>query len=251
KIIDVIGQIGFDPGTEWGSGSISTADNTIRRKTEVGIGDSVGTDVFVPSLEWDGFAIDTFDGLGSAVLPVELTSFTAKSTKAGVMLNWTTATEVNNYGFQVESRKDKGESEWEKVGFVEGHGNSNSPKEYSFFDNSGATSYRLKQVDFNGNYEYSDVVTVSSVLTKTELYQNSPNPFNPSTKISFSLAETGRVNVSVYNVIGQKVAELVNQTMESGIHNVDFNASNLTSGLYIYRLETPNYSKTMKMLLIK
>ena len=251
KIIDVIGQIGFDPGTEWGSGSISTADNTIRRKTEVGIGDSVGTDVFVPSLEWDGFAIDTFDGLGSAVLPVELTSFTAKSTKAGVMLNWTTATEVNNYGFQVESRKDKGESEWEKVGFVEGHGNSNSPKEYSFFDNSGATSYRLKQVDFNGNYEYSDVVTVSSVLTKTELYQNSPNPFNPSTKISFSLAETGRVNVSVYNVIGQKVAELVNQTMESGIHNVDFNASNFTSGLYIYRLETPNYSKTMKMLLIK
>ena len=94
-------------------------------------------------------------------------------------------------------------------------------------------------------------MTVSSVLTKTELYQNYPNPFNPSTKISFSLAETGRVNVSVYNVIGQKVAELVNQTMESGIHNVDFNASNLTSGLYIYRLETPNYSKTMKMLLIK
>jgi len=185
-----------------------------------------------------------------APLPVELTSFTSKTTKAGVMLNWTTATEVNNFGFDVETLNATS-SIWEKVGFVEGHGNSNSPKEYSFFDNSGATSYRLKQVDFNGNYEYSDVVTVKASLAKTELYQNSPNPFNPSTKISFSLAETGKVNVSIYNIIGQKVADLVNQTMESGVHSVDFNASNLPSGLYIYRLDTPNYSKTMKMMLIK
>jgi len=207
-----------------------------------------GSATVAPTLVIDGIRVATT--WSNSPLPVELTSFTAKTTKAGVMLNWTTATEVNNFGFDVESKLASAK-EWKKVGFVEGHGNSNSPKEYSFFDNSGATSYRLKQVDFNGNFEYSDVVTVSSVITKTELYQNSPNPFNPSTKISFSLAETGKVNVSVYNVIGQKVADLVNQTMESGVHNVDFNASNLPSGLYIYRLETPNYSKTMKMMLLK
>jgi len=252
NVVDFVG-FGSTANEFEGTGPTSDPGNTssVRRKDNNGNStygsNGSGTDSDDNSAD---FYIEN-DLVTNAPLPVQLTSFTANQTKAGVMLNWTTATEVNNYGFQVESRKDKGESEWEKVGFVEGHGNSNSPKEYSFFDNSGATSYRLKQVDFNGNYEYSDVVTVSSVLTKTELYQNSPNPFNPSTKISFSLAETGRVNVSVYNVIGQKVAELVNQTMESGIHNVDFNASNFTSGLYIYRLETPNYSKTMKMLLIK
>jgi len=193
----------------------------------------------------------------SGAVPVELTSFTAKQTKAGVMLNWKTATEVNNFGFDVErqilNQVQNDKTKWEKIDFVEGHGNSNSPKEYSFLDNSakGSVSYRLKQVDFNGNFEYSDIVTVKASLAKTELYQNSPNPFNPSTKISFSLAETGKVNVSIYNIIGQKVAELVNQTMESGVHNVDFNASNLPSGLYIYRMDTPNYSKTMKMMLLK
>ena len=249
-------------------GSILATDGVASGITSVDIGVSETNTTDLQSLQLTGTGTQysdftwvanltqtwgTANNGGTQVLPVQLTSFTAKSTKTGVMLNWTTATEINNYGFEIErSQTSNVKSEtWEKVGFVEGHGNSNSPKEYSFFDNSGATSYRLKQVDFNGNYEYSDVVTVSSVLTKTELYQNSPNPFNPSTKISFSLAETGRVNVSVYNVIGQKVAELVNQTMESGIHNVDFNASNLTSGLYIYRLETPNYSNTMKMLLIK
>ena len=223
----------------FGYGSNSQLDGDLYRDIVIGTLTTTTKDIyFIESQTEDG------------ALPVELTSFTAKTTKAGVMLNWTTVTEVNNFGFDVETLRATS-SKWEKVGFVEGHGNSNSPKEYSFFDNSGATSYRLKQVDFNGNYEYSDVVTVKASLAKTELYQNSPNPFNPSTKISFSLAETGKVNVSVYNVIGQKVADLVNQTMESGVHNVDFNASNLPSGLYIYRLDTPNYSKTMKMMLLK
>jgi len=251
-VVDVLGELGVDgTGTAWEYLDTYVISKNTRTPS--------GT---FNAADWNFAAINSTDGkdaawhgtnvpFGTAVpLPVELTSFTAKQTKAGVMLNWTTATEVNNFGFDIEALRATSKK-WEKVGFVEGHGNSNSPKEYSFFDNSGATSYRLKQVDFNGNYEYSDVVTVSSVITKTELYQNSPNPFNPSTKISFSLAETGKVNVSVYNVIGQKVADLVNQTMESGVHNVDFNASNLPSGLYIYRLETPNYSKTMKMMLIK
>ncbi len=253
-IVDVIGQIGFDPGTEWGSGDISTDDNTIRRKTSIENGDSVGTDIFNPSIEWEGYPLDTFSDLGTAALPVELISFRIASTSSEtIVLNWTTATEVNNYGFDVESKRAS-TAEWAKIGFVEGHGNSNSPKEYIFVDATVAErslSYRLKQIDTDGTYEYSDVVTVSGTLSKTELFQNHPNPFNLSTQISFALSETGKVNVSVYNMLGQKVAELVNQNLEAGIHNVRFNADNISSGFYIYRLETPNYSKTLKMLLIK
>ena len=206
-------------------------------------------------------------GIGSTnggALPVELTEFTAKTTDAGVILNWTTATEVNNYGFEIQcssaglgsdtefSRSAEG---WETIGFVDGHGNSNSPKEYSYVDVTVAErsrSYRLKQIDNDGGYEYSDVVTIeTNALSKTELYQNHPNPFNPSTQISYTLANAGLVNISVYNALGQKVAELVNRNMNAGAHNVEFNANNFASGLYFYRIETANYSKTMKMLLIK
>ncbi len=186
-----------------------------------------------------------------APLPVELTSFTATVIDGGVMLNWATATEINNYGFEIEASVN---GSWSVVSFINGHGNSNSPKDYSYIDNSGATSYRLKQIDNNGGFEYSDVVTVSESLAKTELYQNHPNPFNPSTQISFSLANAGNVNISVYNALGQKVEELVNDNMNAGTHNVEFNTSSssaIASGLYFYKLETTNYSKTMKMLLIK
>jgi hypothetical protein len=136
---------------------------------------------------------------------------------------------------------------------VDGHGNSNSSNEYSYFDNSesGSASYRLKQIDFDGGSEYSDEVKVLSSLSKTELFQNHPNPFNPTTQISFALSKTGVVNLSVYNVLGEKVAELVNRNMEVGTHSIKFDATNFTSGLYIYRLKTLDYSKTMKMLLLK
>ena len=213
---------------------------------------------------------DTHNGYGkidieatiSEVFPVELTSFTASQTNNGIFLNWTTATEVNNYGFEIEVSTSS-VTGWENIGFVDGHGNSNSPKEYSFTDfsiaeRSGVLSsseyrrYRLKQIDTDGSFKYSDVVTVgTNNLSKTELYQNYPNPFNPTTKISFTLANESQVIVSVYNTLGQQVAELVNEEMNAGVHSVDFNAGNLTSGSYIYRIETANYSKTMKMLLLK
>ncbi len=187
---------------------------------------------------------------GYSALPVELTSFTAASTgSATVVLKWTTATEVNNYGFEIEASTSSATG-WENVGFVEGHGNSNSPKEYSYIDNSGATSYRLKQVDTDGSFEYSDVVTVAG-NSVNKLNQNYPNPFNPTTQISFSIAKVSNVSISVYNALGQKVAEVLNQNMNAGSHTVNFNGSNLASGFYFYRLETPNYSKTMKMMLIK
>ncbi len=235
---------------------LSTLDNYYFNGTVNGDKNTTQTSV-TNSANWTGSNTligyqDLTASIGNSSLPVELTSFTAKPFDGGVLLNWTTATEVNNYGFDVESKRASTD-EWAKIGFVEGHGNSNSPKDYSFIDNvaRGNTSFRLKQIDTDGTYEYSDIVTVSGNLSKTELYQNHPNPFNPTTQISFALANAGHVKVSVYNMLGQKVDELVNQNMNSGIHNVQFNADNISSGFYIYRLETPNFSKTLKMLLLK
>ena len=230
----------------------------------------------------------SFDGTGTdygspgtlgseAVFPVELTSFTATAMTKGVMLNWSTATEVNNYGFEIErsssplgtiSEKNNSPSQaesdpsadgWETIGFIEGHGNSNSPKDYSFLDSdliSGKISYRLKQIDTDGAFEYSDVVTVaSSRSAKYELLQNYPNPFNPSTLINYSLAKDSHVTITIYNTLGQKVAVLVNKKQTAGKYQVEFNASadgnNLASGLYFYQLKTPSYTKTMKMILLR
>jgi len=196
-------------------------------------------------------------------VPVELTSFNAKKTKTGILLNWETATEVNNYGFEIERSStplgtinpSRAESrEWEKIGFVEGHGNSNSPKQYSFYDNpplKGKIIYRLKQIDTNGAFEYSDEVELIFQTNKIELYQNYPNPFNPSTIISFSLPKTTQVKIIVYNSLGQEVEKLVDKEMEGGFHGINFDGYGYSTGLYIYSLETQNYTKTMKMFLIK
>ncbi|MEN8192973.1 MAG: T9SS type A sorting domain-containing protein [Bacteroidota bacterium] len=216
----------------------------------------------IPDVVVDGIRIAT--AWNNAPVPVELTSFTATALTKGVILNWSTATEVNNYGFEIEKQNSdlpvvegvgSQKSEWKKIDFVEGHGNSNSPKHYSFVDDSqvfGEVGYRLKQIDIDGTFEYSDVVTITSnKLAKYELHQNHPNPFNPSTVVSFTLPKATPVKITVYNSIGQKVIELLNKEMESGYHNMIFNGSDLSTGLYIYRLETPNYSKMMKMLLLK
>jgi hypothetical protein len=181
-------------------------------------------------------------------LPVELTSFTANLAGGGVLLKWTTATEVNNYGFEVEERVS---GIWNKIGFVQGHGNSNSPKEYSFYDNSVALSYRLKQIDTDGGFEYSDVVDVNNLSKEFSLDQNYPNPFNPSTFINFSLPENGLVILKVYDVLGREVATLINQEMVADYHTVEFDASQLTSGIYFYRIQVNNFTSVKKMILMK
>ena len=182
-------------------------------------------------------------------LPVELTTFEAVAKNGSVLLTWETATEVNNYGFDVEASTSSATG-FEKIGFVAGHGNSNSPNSYSFVA-SAALNYRLKQIDTDGGFEYSQVISVSGALPKTEMYQNHPNPFNPTTQISFTLAKANNVNISVFNVLGEKVADLINSKMVAGNHKVNFDASELTTGVYIYRIDTPNYTKSMKMLLLK
>ena len=191
-----------------------------------------------------------------APLPVELTTFSASIVNNNVELKWQTATEVNNYGFYVERKSSFAKAPWKELGFVNGHGNSNSPKEYSFIDKTAGSSgkyfYRLKQVDVDGQFEYSPEIEVAiGAPAKFELSQNYPNPFNPTTNIRFTLPEAGNVKLAVYNLLGQKVADLVNRSMEAGFHNITFNGSNLTSGIYIYRLEAGNNVMIRKMQLVK
>ncbi len=266
-VIDVIGQAGFDPGSEWGTGLVSTADNTLRRKITVTQGDTNPSDVFDPAVEWNGFAVDTFDDLGQyeGILPVELTSFAAKVIGKSVMLNWETATEINNYGFDIEraviSNLPAGRQaevrnlSWEKIGFVNGNGNSNAPKVYSFVDDkvsAGKYSYRLKQIDNDGQIEYSKTIEVDmNGVRKFELSQNYPNPFNPTTTIKFNLPEAGTVKLTLFNILGQQIRTLVNEFKESGTHTINFDASELNSGMYIYKIESGSFTQTRKMTLIK
>ncbi len=206
----------------------------------------------------NGFPYLDWQNPSGTPLPVELASFVVSISQSNVKLNWQTATEVNNYGFEVERSSVNGNQSsvnWEKVGFVNGHGNSNSVKQYSYIDNTitnGSYSYRLKQIDNTGNYEYSKVVEVSLMKPmEFSLGQNYPNPFNPSTAIKFSLPMDSKVVLDVYNTIGQKVSELVNAQMSAGNHEVNFNASELSSGIYIYRLTTGKFTSTKKMILMK
>ncbi len=195
-----------------------------------------------------------------AALPVELDAFTATNLKDKVELQWDTKTEINNYGFEVERSKAKSQNSkvdsWEKIGFVAGSGNSNSTKQYSFEDNSNLTAskyyYRLKQIDSNGEFKYSKIVDVSVITSNTfTLEQNYPNPFNPSTVINYSVPLKSNVILKVYDILGKEVASLVHEKQAAGNYKVTFNASNLSSGIYIYKLQTDSYAKSMKMILLR
>jgi hypothetical protein len=200
----------------------------------------------------------------NVALPVELTSFSSKLLNDNVQLNWVTKTEVNNYGFNIERRINEGE--WNSIGFVEGYGNSISPKEYSYTDKdlfAGGSNfqYRLKQIDTDGSFEYSDVVEVEVIPTQFELSQNYPNPFNPSTTIRFSLPQATQIKINLYNMIGEQVATIAEGMYETGNHKVTFsaiggsasggNAANLPSGAYFYRIESSEFVQVKKMMLLK
>ncbi len=200
--------------------------------------------------EFDGLTIAT---IWSELVPVELVSFNASVNNNSVTLSWITATELNNSGFEIE-RTLLG-SEFKKVGFVPGHGTSAETHSYSFVDQSlaaGSYSYRLKQIDLDGTYEYSNIVNVEIITpVEFELSQNYPNPFNPSTTIKFSIPEGSQVSLKIYNSLGQEIKILVNQFMEAGVHNVNFNAIGLNSGMYFYRLDAGEFTQVRKMTLIK
>ncbi|MDO8550326.1 MAG: T9SS type A sorting domain-containing protein [Ignavibacteria bacterium] len=201
-------------------------------------------------------------------VPVELTSFNANTKAQNVILNWETATETNNQGFQIErqvgSKQYAVGNHWENIGYVAGFGTTTETKAYSFTDNeisSGSYIYRLKQIDFDGTFEYSDEIEVEVDFTPTEyaLYQNYPNPFNPTTSIKYSVPVDGFVMLRVYNAIGEEIAELVNGEVMAGTYEINFDASALSSGIYFYKLEAGDpstssgqgFTETKKMLMIK
>jgi len=191
---------------------------------------------------------------GDITVPVEFTSFTANvNAKGNVVLNWSTATELNNQMFEIERRNNEGQ--YSTIGYIDGYGTTTEPHEYSYVDNTVGTGnyfYRLKQIDFGGQFEYSDEieVEVNGPLTFA-LEQNYPNPFNPSTNIKYSVPENGFVKLSVYNLVGEEVAVLVNDVMDAGFYEVTFNAANLASGTYFYKLESNGHVELKKMILLK
>ncbi|MCP5064686.1 MAG: T9SS type A sorting domain-containing protein [Ignavibacteriae bacterium] len=203
------------------------------------------------------------------VLPVELTSFTVSLNENTPTLNWETEIEVNNIGFEIERKYQESIIEnqdekysWETIGFVKGYGHSNSPKYYSFTDENinvnDNYSYRLKQIDNDGSYEYSEIIElVQSVPSNFSLSQNYPNPFNPSTTINYIIPNVvGNENIrfvllKVYDMLGREVATLVNKNQNPGSYKVNFDASELTSGLYFCTIKGGDFVQTKKMILVK
>ncbi len=200
-------------------------------------------------------SIGAYDNSNSAV-PVELVSFSAVTDDENTTLSWQTATEINNYGFEIEKANNVEDPSWQKIGFVEGFGNSNSTKMYSFADNNLSTGkylYRLKQIDNDGQYKYSESIEVdfNALPVEFSLWQNYPNPFNPTTNITYSLPSSQFVTLKIFTLLGEEIATLVNEPKEAGSHTINFDASKLTSGIYLYQIQAGQFNQVRKMLLLK
>lgn len=188
-------------------------------------------------------------------VPVELTAFTAEASVDGVILRWTTATELNNHGFEIEKSADG--TEFFTIAFVPGAGTTTETKNYSYTDEVGYKGgetfyYRLKQVDLDGRIQYSNIAEVVFDVPKDfVLHQNYPNPFNPSTTIKFAVPKTSLVNIKVYDLTGQEVSVLVNEVKEAGTYEIKFDARSLASGIYLYRMTAENFSSVRKLNILK
>jgi hypothetical protein len=203
---------------------------------------------------WSGNHLDGVYRTATRIVPVELSSFSIEVINENVLLTWVTATEMNNQGFQIERRETKNE-EWINIGFVNGNVTTTEPQAYSFVDKNletGKYQYRLKQIDFDGSFEYSNIVEVEvGIPFEFFLSQNYPNPFNPSTIIKYSLKDDGKVSLKIFNSLGEEVRTLVNEIKPAGNYEVEFNASNLPSGVYIYSIQSGDFVSSKKMILLK
>lgn len=187
-------------------------------------------------------------------IPVELTSFTVSINGNDVTLSWVTATELNNSGFYIE--RSTGEDSWNNLGFVEGHGTTTEIQSYTFVDKglaSGIYNYRIKQVDFGGSFKYYNLSQEIEIVLPNAyaLSQNFPNPFNPTTTIKYSVPVEALVNIAIYNVLGEKLTDVINIVHKAGNYEFIFDAANLTSGMYVYRMESGNYVSVKKMMILK
>lgn len=190
------------------------------------------------------------------LLPVELSSFSYSVNANNVVLNWTTESEKNNKGFEIYRKYIN--SEWKKIGFIAGSGNTNSHKTYTFSDNnleSNTYNYKLKQMDYNGNFQYFNLNSIVSIGApqKYDLKQNYPNPFNPSTTIQYTIPNDAFVSIKVYDVTGREIADLVNSQVKAGFYSVVLNANSyqMSSGIYFYKITAGKYTNIKKLMLIK
>jgi hypothetical protein len=190
-----------------------------------------------------------------APLPVELTSFTSSASAEGVTLSWTTASEINNHGFEIERSYDG--NIFSSVGFVNGHGTTTETHNYSFIDKPGNNAkgilyYRLKQVDLNGQSSYSQILTVKfNIPLHYSLEQNYPNPFNPTTAIRYNVPKNGPVSIKLFDITGREVATLVNEVKSAGSYEIKLDASGLASGVYFYRMTANDFVSVKKMSILK
>ncbi len=236
--------------------TISTFPDTIPMKVTTSGNVSVGTyTITVVGNGPNGTPVHkrTVSLVVGMVIPVELTAFSAAVNKNDVVLNWTTATELNNLGFEIQ-RKDK-EGKFESLDFINGKGTTTEINEYSFVDSkvdAGNYTYRLMQKDFDGTFAYSQEVEVEiSLPLEYSLEQNYPNPFNPTTTISYSIPSDNFVTIKLYDVLGNEVITLVNEQKQAGRYDMLFNASNIASGVYYYQINSGTFAQTRKLMLLK
>ena len=197
--------------------------------------------------------INALSAINLISVPVELTSFKAVYANGVVSVEWITATETNNYGFEIQRRNEN--SEYQAIGFVSGNGTSTNRVTYSFEDNNLTNSryyYRLKQLDFDGSFEYSNEVFVDiTELADFRLFQNFPNPFNPSTTIKISIPQDSFVKIALYDILGNELKVVKQDLIAAGIHNFEINGSDLASGMYFVKMVAQGFQQTIKISLLK
>jgi len=249
-----------DGGATFTNELLSTAQSTTNIPNgDVRFGDYINIDAYGGNIVpvWTderagGFDMDIYTAFVEPIVPVELINFTADVTNGKITLSWTTATELNNQGFEIQRSTDN--NIFNTIGFVKGNGTTTQNHDYNFVDEyiNGKVYYRLKQVDYNGSYNYSNVIEATGIsISQMELEQNYPNPFNPATTINYKLSNDGYVSLKIFNSLGEEVTKLVNEFQKAGNHKIVFDGKELPSGMYVYKLTSGNYTESKKMLLLK
>ncbi|MDT3694804.1 MAG: S8 family serine peptidase [Ignavibacterium sp.] len=206
-----------------------------------------------PDNQYGWGIINALNAVNSIVVPVELISFKAEYVNGSVELQWITASETNNYGFEIERKEISGD--YQTIGFVSGSGSSTNRITYNFYDNNLNSSeylYRLKQIDLDGSYEYSaEAGVLITDLNEYKLFQNYPNPFNPVTNLHFIIPEEGTVKIALYDILGNEVKTLLNENITSGSYNLVIDGSDLSSGTYFVKMLSRKSQQVIKMSLLK